>query len=163
MRFFDEGIIIEIRPSSEKRFFIKVFSKENGCIKGVTHKKVDLGQRIFFDYSVKNHDQLGFIKIHQNVVLLFAFSLSPFVASTCQLLSQFLCEQSPDPLLYDHVFMLFSEKLMQSKGFYIWFEERLLQHLGFELSLETCAVTYTKHDLIYVSPKTGDQSTSNQR
>ena len=50
---------------------------------------------------------------------------------------------------------LFSEHLEQSKGFYIWFEEMLLQHLGFGLCLEQCAVTQTKDNLIYVSPKTG--------
>ena len=51
MRYSDEGIVIDVKPSSEKRFLIKVFSKENGHIRGITPKKVDLGQRIFFEYS----------------------------------------------------------------------------------------------------------------
>jgi len=155
MRFSDEGIIIGVQPTLEQRFLIKVFSKEYGHLRGITPKKVDLGQRIFFDYSAKSPDQLGFIKVHQNIILLFTFSLSPFVSSACHLLAQFLPEQHPYPELYSDVLMLFSEQLEQSKGFYIWFEEMLLKHLGFGLALEQCAITQTTDNLIYVSPKTG--------
>lgn len=155
MRFTDEGIVIETHPLVENRFLVKIFTKENGSVKGVTPKKVDIGQRVFFDYSSKSSEQLGFIKINQNIVLLFAFSLSPFVASTCHLLTQFLPEHHPYPELYNDVLQLFDQNLERSKGFYIWFEEMLLKHLGFALSLNQCAITEVKDNLVYVSPKTG--------
>lgn len=155
MRFSDEGIIIENLPATENRFLLKIFTRDHGMLRCMTPKKVDIGQRIFFEYSSKNPDQLGFIKISQNIVLLFTFSLSPFVSSACHLLAQFLPEQHPYPELYEDVLNLLSDRLEESKGFYIWFEEMLLKYLGFELSLEQCAVSQTKNNLVYVSPKTG--------
>ncbi|USO02249.1 MAG: DNA repair protein RecO [Alphaproteobacteria bacterium] len=155
MRFTDEGIVLDVKKILENRFSIKIFTKNYGYIQGITHKKVDIGQHIFFDYSSKNEHGAGFVKINKKIILIFSFELSPFVASVCHLLSRFLPENHPYPDFYTIVFELLSGKLEQSKGFYIWFEEMLLQHLGFGLSLTKCAVTDTTQDLIYVSPKTG--------
>ena len=155
MRFSDEGIVVENTPTMENRYLLKVFSKTHGMIRCMTPKKVDIGQRIFFDYAVKDCGQIGFVKISQNIVLLFSYSLSPFVSSTCHLLSQYLPEMHPYENFYNETLLFLSQQLERSKGFYIWFEELLLKHLGFGLSLEECAISQTKQNLIYVSPKTG--------
>jgi len=155
MRFSDEGIVLDVKKILENRFSIKVFTKDHGRIKGITHKKVDISQHILLDYSSKNSNESGFIKINRTTILLFSLSLSPFVSSSCHLLAHFLPEHHPYLELYLDFFDLLSIRLENSKGFYIWFEERLLQYLGFGLSLTHCAVTDTQDNLLYISPKTG--------
>ena len=108
MRFSDEGIVVENTPTMENRYLLKVFSKTHGMIRCMTPKKVDIGQRIFFDYAVKDCGQIGFVKISQNIVLLFSYSLSPFVSSTCHLLSQYLPEMHPYENFYNETLFILS-------------------------------------------------------
>lgn len=159
IRFKDQGIITQIKPFSEKKYLISIFSLKNGLIKGITNRShknfLDTGHFVNFSYSSRLADNLGFISMDNSEIFILYPPLLPYISSMCGLLTKFLAENHPYEKLYYHCIELLQKKLLESKGFYIWFEEQLLLNLGFGLSLEECAVTHNKNHLIYVSPKTG--------
>jgi DNA repair protein RecO (recombination protein O) len=75
----------------------------------------------------------------------------------CALLSFTLPEREPHPLLYRRSLALF-DLLGENAAWpvvYLRWELALLEEMGFGLDLATCAVTGSREDLVYVSPKTG--------
>jgi hypothetical protein len=78
------------------------------------------------------------------------------LGAVCALLSFCLPERAPYPALYARSLALLdglgAERWADA---YLGWELALLTEMGFGLSLETCAVTGSTEDLIYVSPRTG--------
>ena len=79
------------------------------------------------------------------------------IVSVCALASFALPEREPHPKLYERTVALFDsicggEKWMPG---YVRWELLLLEELGFGLDLEKCAASGSRHDLIYISPKSG--------
>ena len=67
MKFEDQGIIIEVKPHSEKSAIVKVFSQQNGIyrgyVKNIISKKNKLifqaGNLISFQWHSRIEDKLG--------------------------------------------------------------------------------------------------------
>ena len=78
------------------------------------------------------------------------------LSSVCSLLGFALPERDPHPTLYAASVALLDE--LGGQGWplaYLRWEMLLLEQSGFGLDLGRCAVTGTREDLAYVSPRTG--------
>jgi len=80
------------------------------------------------------------------------------LASACALCDAALPERLPMPRLYVRLAALLDEVAALAPDWrrtYVAWEVALLAELGFGLDLSACAVTGTREDLAYVSPRSG--------
>jgi len=77
--------------------------------------------------------------------------------AACALLSESLPERDPHPELFEGLTVLLDRMGDPAvwPALYVRFEVGLLEALGFGLALDRCAVTGSREDLSYVSPKSG--------
>ncbi len=167
MNFRDQGIIISKNLLKERNYIITVFTKTHGIYSGVikqyNKKNGDNlleGNLVDFFWSARLHEHIGLAKaeliksyntpIMMNQTKLYAFN------SIISLLKMSFCERESHnnlfPILYD-----FIQKLKYKFSFfeYIKLELAILAESGYELQLDKCAVTNSREDLRYVSPKSG--------
>jgi len=162
------AIIISKKPFGETSAIVTVLTPQmglcSGLFKGAKSKRnraiVEVGNLVTATWKSRLNEQLGFF-VFELIHNPFAFMVSnpgPLRALkiSTDLLSLVLAEREPHPKLYTYFLDLIDAlKGKEWLEAYIKFEILLLQELGFGLSLEECAVTGSKQDLIYVSPKSG--------
>ncbi|MCP4922915.1 MAG: DNA repair protein RecO [bacterium] len=167
MQWFDEGVIVDIKPLGESGARVAVFTKQNGLCAGYMRRRAlkghALGDLVQAQWQGRLEEQLGFWTF-EDVRSFSALSFSLIeglwsLQSISALLCRILPEGHPYPKLYNSVFnVLGSFESGQGAivgGFYVWFEWTLLEEMGFGLDLSKCVSTKTTENLIYVSPKSG--------
>ncbi len=168
MQWSEPAFILSYRPFGEHDARLHVFTREHGRFAGLVRggqsskKRHDWqpGRLINAQWRARLLDHLGSLTgesvrdftagiLHQPLALAATNSCLTFV-DTCT------AERQPMPQLYDALAHLLPiEGNEASMADYVRFEALLLQTLGYGLDLSSCALTYTTHDLAYVSPKTG--------
>ena len=169
MEWRDQGILLSSRRHGESSAIIEVFTPDHGrhagVVRGGTSRRVapilQPGAQIDVLWRARLEDHIGSFQVEPvrsraAVALGDRLSLAGLNAVTA-LLSFCLPEREPHAQLYRQ-----SEQLLDLLGqndvwplAYLQWEMRLLNDMGYALELQTCAVTGSRDDLVYVSPKSG--------
>lgn len=167
MQIHDQGFIITLKTPQEKGRVVKIFSQTHGLMLGWLHGRKNVLQRgdmVSFIWRARLSEQLGAFTLEckkaiANHILLNALKLKLLQTLTL-LLEMALPERQPYPLLFEEtnrfldILLYESQDVSLIKAYILW-ELTLLEELGFGLSLKVCALTGSKQNLAYVSPKTG--------
>lgn len=169
MDWQDQGTILSTRPHGETSAIVEVFTathgRHAGVVRGGVSRKVAAtlqpGSHVALSWRARLEDHLG------------AFTVEPLASragamadrlalmglnATCAMLAFALPEREPHPRLYAASEPLFEVIGQAAEGWivdYLHWEMALLEELGFGLDLTRCAVTGSREDLAFVSPRTG--------
>ena len=167
MEWHDEGTVIAARPFGETSAIVELFTaghgRHAGVVRGGASRKMAAmlqpGSQVSAVWRARLDDHLG------------SFTLEPLVSraglmadrlalaglnAVCAMLRHCLAEREAHPLVYDRTQVVLAAMAGADwAGDYLRWELLLLEELGFGLDLARCAVTGTRDDLAFVSPKTG--------
>lgn len=168
MQWEDEGIIIHIRKLGERDLIMQAFTNNHGRHAGVikngavSKKKTlyQIGNEVALNWKARLSDHLGFYNCEVIKSHTAHFFSDPeyllMIESASELIYLCLAEREA----HEKLFFSFQKLLRLNdsddklKEYILW-ELHLLSELGYALSLDQCAVTGSKNDLAYISPKTG--------
>lgn len=168
MSFVDDALILAARPHGETHAVVELLTPHHGRWPGLVYggqgrKQTPLlqpGNSVKAEWKGRG-DSLGFFALeltearaatHLDDRLALAA-----LSSVCSVTAATLPEREPHPRLYHTMKIL----LAHLGDVDLWpalmarFELGLLAELGFGLSLDRCAATGARDNLIYVSPKSG--------
>ena len=169
MDWRDEGILLNTRRHGETSAIIEVFTPEHGrhagVVRGGTSRKIapilQPGAQLDVTWRARLEDHIGSYQV-EPVRSRAAAAVGDRLAlaglnAVTSLLAFCLPEREPHKRLY-----LQTEQLLDLLGdadlwplAYLRWETSLLEEMGYALELESCAVTGTRDDLVFVSPKSG--------
>ena len=168
MHWSSDAIIIGARPHGETSAIVEVFARSHGRWRGLARGGLSRRMRpvlqpgniVSLTWRARLEDQLGHFAIEPRRLTAGRLMDDPLaLAGLSALMGQlhFLPEREPHPALHDAAMLILEH--LQERG--IWpallarFELRLLADLGFGLDLSACAATGQRHDLAWVSPRSG--------
>ena len=172
--WFDEGIVLSIRKYGEKGLIVNVLTKEHGRHLGWLSNRgnkniisyVQPGNIVSVSWKSRLIEQMGNYKIElissvSGKILDEKLKLQA-LSSLCSLLEKILPERQKYLEIYNATIAFIDLLLLDSdidsnnwiEGYVKW-EIGILSSIGFSLNLNECAVTGTKNNLYFVSPKTG--------
>ncbi|MGO4914266.1 DNA repair protein RecO [Pseudogemmobacter sp. W21_MBD1_M6] len=169
MEWRDQGALLAVRRHGETSAIIEVFTechgRHAGIVRGGTSRKLapvlQPGAQLDLTWRARLDDHIGTFTVEPlrsraAYVMQDRLTLSGLNA-ICALLAFVLPEREAHPALY-----LRSMALLDMLGHtedwplaYLRWELALLEDMGFGLDLTRCAVTGSRDDLAYVSPKSG--------
>ena len=167
MEWRDEGALLSMRLHGETSAIIEVFTRAHGrhagVVRGGASRKhaatLQPGSQVQVTWVARLDSHLGSFTVEplasRAALLSDRLALSGLNA-ICALLHLALPERDPHPALWSRTMALLD--LLLSGDWppaYLRWELDLLDELGFGLDLATCAVTGSRDDLAYVSPRTG--------
>lgn len=168
MEWRDEGAVLAIRRHGETSAIIEVFSRDHGrhagVVRGGASKRyaaiLQPGAQLDVTWRARLEDHLGSFTVEplrsRSSALNDRLTLAGLNA-ICALLKFALPEREAHPSLYQRSVTLL-DLLNATDAWplaYLRWELALLEELGFGLDLTKCAVSGSRDDLIYVSPRTG--------
>lgn len=168
MEWRDEGVLLSMRPHGEGSAIIEVLTaahgRHMGVVRGGASRKMAAvlqpGTQIAVEWRARLDNHMGAFTAEplrsRAAVLEDPLGLSG-LGSVCALLHHALPEREPHAHLYRQTIAL-QDAMVGGQdwgGAYLSWEMSLLEEIGFGLSLGSCAVTGSREDLAYVSPKTG--------
>ncbi len=165
MKWQDEGIIIATKKYGDRSLIISLFTKNHGKRRGLVklmNNKFQISNLLDVEWNARLPENLGFFKcelIESPSYHFFHDRLKNIaIISFTSILEKVLPEGEPYTLFYDHFLHFINIMKEENKiwqGYYLSLELLLLTQLGFKLDLSKCAVTGTKENLQFISPKTG--------
>lgn len=168
MEWRDEGVLLAVRPHGESAAIIEVFTAQHGrhagVVRGGTSRRLSPilqpGAQLAVTWRARLDGQIGAFVVEplrsRTGVLGDRLALGG-LSAICALLQVALGEREPHPGLWVSSIQLL-DALQTAPDWplqYLRWEMQLLEELGFGLDLTSCAVTGSREDLAYVSPKTG--------
>lgn len=161
----NEGIILSIKKHSEHGLLVSLFTKEFGLWKGwMRQNKKHIfqpGQIVYAEWSARLEEQLGrfHCEIKKDTSATFFNEPQKLKMLNCMLifLDTCLSERQSYPRLYEHSLELLLQSFTDEHypyAYFLW-ELDFLSEMGFGLDLTKCAVTASKEELTYISPRTG--------
>lgn len=168
MEWRDQGAVLSMRLHGETSAIIEVFTAQHGRHAGVVRggasrrmaATLQPGSQVEVTWRARLDDQIGSYRVEplqsRAGVLADRLALAGLNA-TCALLHVALPDREPHPELYRASIALL-DALQAAPDWpltYLRWEMRLLEDLGYGLDLSRCAITGSREDLAYVSPKTG--------
>ncbi|MDE3080274.1 MAG: DNA repair protein RecO [Paracoccaceae bacterium] len=169
MDWRDEGVLLSVRGHGESAAIIEVFTaahgRHAGVVRGGASRRIapilQPGAQLALTWRARLEDHIGAFTIEPireraSAVLSDRLALAGLNA-VAALLAFALPEREAHPALYRTSIAMF-DALVAGGDWplaYLRWEMLLLEELGFGLDLTSCAVTGTRDDLAYVSPKTG--------
>ncbi|MBD3764211.1 MAG: DNA repair protein RecO [Rhodobacterales bacterium] len=169
MDWRDEGIVIAARRHGETAAIVEVLTpahgRHAGVVRGGASRRMAAvlipGTQVAVAWQARLGAHLGHFTLEpaQSRAGLMADATALAVLnSVCALLRACLPERDPHPDLYAATRALLDGAWPDGAAWglaYLRWELGLLAGLGFGLDLTACAVTGARHDLAYVSPRTG--------
>lgn len=168
MEWRDEGALLSVRPHGESAAIIEVFTGEHGrhagAVRGGASRRIapllQPGAQVQVTWRARLDDHLGIFTVeplHARAALLSDPLALAGLNAICAMLRVALPEREPHPMLHAATIPLLDalEAGTDWPPAYLRWELLLLEEIGFGLDLATCAVTGSRDDLIYVSPKSG--------
>lgn len=166
MEWRDEGALLSMRRHGESAAIIEVFTKDHGRHSGVVHggasrkmaATLQPGTQLDVTWRARLGDQLGTFAVEPlraRAVLDSRLGLTGLNA-VCAMLHLCLPEREAHPALWSRTITLLDD--LGSDGWgdaYLRWEMALLEEMGFALELGRCALTGSREDLAFVSPRTG--------
>lgn len=167
MEWRDEGVLISSRLHGETSAIIDVFTaahgRHAGVVRGGASRKLAAvlqpGSQVQVTWSARLETHIGSFTVEpvasRAAILPDRLALAA-LNSVAALVHTALPERDPHPALWVKTTVLL-DRLMSPKWQpdYLRWELDLLEDLGFGLDLTTCAVTGSREDLAYVSPRSG--------
>lgn len=171
--FTDQAINLIARRTAENDALLEVFSKNHGRIHayvygGASKKKralLEKGLKVNLEYRAKNEDTLGYfdrIEPISNIAdLMSEHAALNAISSICALIREAIPEKLAYPALFDATEILLEtiSNNPEWPAVYVTWEVGLLSHCGFGLQLNECAISGSKENLCWVSPRTGCAAT----
>jgi DNA repair protein RecO (recombination protein O) len=168
MEWRDEGVLLSMRPHGEGSAIIEVLTADHGrhlgVVRGGASRRMAAvlqpGSQLAVEWRARLDSHMGAFRAEplrsRAAVLGDPLGLSG-LGAVCALLHHALPEREPHGALYLQTLSLLDAMVVgQDWGTaYLRWEMRLLEEIGFGLSLGSCAVTGSREDLAFVSPKTG--------
>lgn len=168
MQWSDEAIIIGTRKHGETSLIVELMTRAHGrhlgLVRGGRSRKVQPvlqpGNRVEATWRARLDEHLGTYAIEPVELHAARLMQSGCALSGLQLLGshlRLLPERDPHAALYEAASVLI-EHLAEPElagPLMVRFELSLLDELGFGLNLAECAGSGARHDLVYVSPKSG--------
>lgn len=166
MSYVDDAFILNARPHGETHAVVEIFGEAQGRRAGLVYGGqgrrmrpiLQPGNAVRADWKGRG-EGLGFFSLE----LTHAFAAELMqdrvalagLAAACAVASASLPEGEPHPRLYRSMRVLFEHfgDVDVFPPLMARWELGLLAELGFGLSLDRCAATGAREDLIYVSPK----------
>ena len=168
MNWSDEGIVLSASNYGENSLIVSMITSNRGLhagfVKGGSGKRMrgvfEPGNLIVANWQARLEEHLGMFKcelLEANAALFFNHPLKlAGLSSICAVVECSLQEREPHPKFYKRFKKFINEfDSIDWLHRYVILEVNLLSEIGFGLDLETCAVTGTTRQLVYVSPKTG--------
>ena len=168
MEWRDEGALLAMRLHGESAAIIEVFCAAHGRHAGVVRgggsrrmaAMLQPGTQVQVTWSARLHEHLGVFVVEplasRAAILSDRLALAGLNA-ICALLHVALAERDPHPVLWGKTVALL-DLLTAGADWpqeYLRWELDLLEELGFGLDLSSCAVTGSREDLAFVSPRSG--------
>lgn len=168
MEWRDEAIVLGVRRHGERSAVLSLLTREQGrqCglargAQGASMRAVlQQGNRVDASWRARLSEHLGVLKTellrpHAALAMGDAGRLAALGAA-CALVDAALPEREPCRRLFDGLSRLLEDLPEEDWPVrYARWEIGLLSELGYGLDLASCAVSGTRQDLCYVSPKTG--------
>ncbi|WP_380054715.1 DNA repair protein RecO [Falsihalocynthiibacter sp. SS001] len=169
MEWRDQGTVLSVRRLGETSVILEVltpqYGRYSGVVRGGTSRKLapilQPGAELSLTWRARLDQHMGAftvepIRTRAALVLGDRLGLAGLNAITA-LLAFSLPEREPHRQIYDASSVLL-DLLSKTDAWplaYLRWEADLLEEMGFGMDLRRCAVTGSRDDLIYVSPKTG--------
>lgn len=168
MEWRDEGVLLATRPHGESAAIIEVLTATHGRHLGVVRggasrrlaPSLQPGTQLALTWRARLDDHIGAFTVEplrsRAAVLEDPLALAG-LTSVCALLHLSLPERDPHPALYTRSIALLDDLASGAPwlGPYLRWELALLEEIGFGLDLGSCALTGSRDDLAFVSPRTG--------
>jgi len=166
MEWRDEAIILGIRRHGETSAIVELMTREHGrhlgVVKGARSRRmqplIQSGNCVEAQWWARLDEHLGTFRLEGvdfSAARMMQMPLALYGFQTAAANLRLLPEREPHPALYQALQLLirhFSQPLLAGE-IVLRFEMLLLEKLGFGLDLTCCAVTGTREELAYVSPK----------
>jgi DNA repair protein RecO (recombination protein O) len=166
MQWHDEGIIVHTKVYGESSLLVSLLTREHGRAKGLLASRIkqnhslQLGSIVNARWNARLAEHLGRFQLEA--------VFSPFsrivnsneallsLTAACAWVELLLPENEPNVDLFEAM-SAFLKNMTPETVFqnYLIFEKKVLQVTGLDLSLDQCAATGEREDLVYISPKTG--------
>ncbi len=168
MDWRDEGVLLTVRRHGETSTIIEVFTVAHGRHAGIVHggasrrlaPVLQPGAQLDVSWRARLDEHLGTYAVEplrsRSGLLADRLSLAGLNA-VCALLSFLLPEREAHEALYSATLDLL-DRIGGSDDWaidYLRWELGLLEEMGYGLDLGSCALSGTRDDLAYVSPKSG--------
>ena len=169
MEWRDQGILLGVRRHGENAAILDVFTPERGrhlgVMRGATSRKIapilQPGAQLDLRWRARLEDHMGSftvepVRSRSAMALADRLSLAGLNA-VAALLMFLLPEREQHLALYQRTEALLDilDEVEVWPLAYLKWEMAVLEELGFGLDLRKCAVTGSREDLAFVSPKTG--------
>lgn len=168
MEWSDEGIVLGVRRHGEANAIVELLTARRGrhlgMVRGGASRRqapmLQPGNTVSATWRARLDEHMGNFALEPLVIRAEAFMRAPHAAygiSHMAQLLRLLPERDPQEGLYATLGAILDafEDAPAAGLLLARFELALLGELGFGLELESCAATGQRHDLIYVSPKSG--------
>lgn len=169
MDWRDEGILIAARRHGESSAIIEVLTRDHGRHAGVVRggagrrmtPVLQPGTRLSLEWSARLEEHIGTFRVDpiaaRTAVILGDRAALATLGAILALVAAGLPERDAHPDLYRRTLDLVDAlgTAADWPARYALWELALLAELGFGLDLAACAVTGSRNDLAWVSPKTG--------
>ena len=168
MEWRDEGVLLSMRLHGETAAIIEVFTAAHGRHAGVVRggasrrmaAMLQPGTQLQVTWQARLDEHLGTYvaePLQSRAAILSDRMALAGLSAVCALLHLALPERDPHPALWLKTVALLD--MLEQGGdwpaVYLRWEFDLLEELGYGLDLSVCAVTGSREDLAYVSPRTG--------
>lgn len=168
MEWQDEGALLSVRPHGESAAIIEVFTaahgRHAGVVRGGTSRRIapvlQPGAQLSVTWRARLDGHIGTFTVEplraRTALLSDRLALAG-MNSVCAMLRVALAERDPHPVLWRATMPLLDalDRGADWPPDYLRWEVLLLEDAGFGLDLSSCAVTGSRDDLAYVSPRTG--------
>ncbi|WP_038147929.1 DNA repair protein RecO [Thioclava atlantica] len=168
MDWQDHGTILSARPHGESSMIVELFTaghgRHAGVVRGGASRKMagilQPGNRVSAAWRARLEDHLGSYTLEplqSRAVILSDRTALAGLNAVCALLRFTLPEREPHESLFassERLFDALAEGGDWVPGYLRW-ELGLLEEMGYGLDLGSCAVTGSRDDLAYVSPRSG--------
>lgn len=168
MEWQDEGALLSVRPHGESAAIIEVFTAQHGrhagVVRGGTSRRIapvlQPGAQLAVAWRARLDDHIGTFTVEplrSRTALLSDRLALAGLSSVCALLRAALPERESHAMLWRATMPLLDalDRGADWPPDYLRWELLLLEEMGFGLDLRSCAVTGSRDDLAYVSPRTG--------
>jgi DNA repair protein RecO (recombination protein O) len=167
MNWEGPAIILSARAHGEGAAVVQLIAREHGRYAGFVHGRrrqsaaLQPGSLVEARWRSRVAENLGVITLEATAVRASAALLDRTVlaalSAACAIAESVLPERDPHPAVFDALDLVFSNlgEAHLWPALYVRWELGLLTDLGFGLELERCALTGTREDLGFISPKSG--------
>lgn len=168
MQIETQGILINIKPFSERDAIAHIFTKDNGLLVGLMRgamvaKKTKplLGQFGTVSWNARLDSQLGVFHWEPEKNLSAPLMMDNDLLKIMNSVFSLICALIPERESYENLYLQtfdFLQNLVGAKcpfDLYLNWEIDLLKNLGYALDLTKCSGCGKSSDLVYLSPKTG--------